>query len=78
MATICTITRKQFAESSSKATPAIATAINGMVTDMVPKAFSTGSFGWHTTGKVTATVDGKPVVLQVNVMATVVGSKDAK
>lgn len=43
-----------------------------------PKQFSTGSVGFHGQGKVHLVVDGKPVVLQANLLLTVVGSKPKK
>jgi hypothetical protein len=46
-----------------------------MVAD--PKEFSTGSFGWYLTGKITVSVDGKPLSVQVGANLTVVGSKEA-
>ncbi|MFO0681514.1 MAG: hypothetical protein U0234_05670 [Sandaracinus sp.] len=41
------------------------------------KAFSTGSFGWNINGKMTITVDGKALPVQVGLNLTVVGSKEA-
>jgi hypothetical protein len=40
-----------------------------------PKVFSTGSYGWHASQKQPATVDGRTVVVQCGLNATVVGSK---
>ncbi|RJQ30332.1 hypothetical protein C4565_00680 [Candidatus Parcubacteria bacterium] len=37
--------------------------------------FSTGSFGWKVTGKVEVMVGGEPVEVQINMNATVIGSK---
>ncbi len=42
-----------------------------------PKGFSTGSFGWYLNGKVTLTIDGKAVPVQIGANFTVVGSKEA-
>jgi hypothetical protein len=67
------VTLKQFQE---KAEP-LKVVINGqeMLADV--KAFSTGSFGWNINGKMTITVDGKPVSVQIGMNLTVVGSKEA-
>lgn len=40
--------------------------------------FSTGSFGWGASDKITIMVDGVPVKVQASVNLTVVGSKDAE
>jgi hypothetical protein len=39
------------------------------------KEFSTGSFGYAATGKITVVIDGKPVKLQVSANFVAVGSK---
>ena len=67
------VSLKQFQE---KAEP-LKVVINGqeMVADV--KAFSTGSFGWNINGKMTLTVDGKPLSVQIGMNMTVVGSKEA-
>lgn len=51
--------------------------IDGQRVVLDVKAFSTGSYGWNATGKLSITVDGKPVKCQLGVNLTVVGSKDA-
>ena len=68
------VTLKQFQE---KAEP-LKVVINGqeMLADV--KAFSTGSFGWNINGKMTVTVDGKPLSVQIGMNLTVVGSKEAE
>jgi len=40
-----------------------------------PKKFSTGSFGWHSTGRQEVEVDGKTVMVAWNLNMTVIGSK---
>lgn len=40
-----------------------------------PRQFSTGSYGWGFSGKVTMMVDGKPVQCQASINVTVIGSK---
>jgi hypothetical protein len=70
----CPVSLSQFQE---KAEP-LKVVINGqeMVADV--KAFSTGSFGWNINGKMTITVDGKPLSVQIGMNLTVVGSKEAE
>ncbi|HEX5749184.1 MULTISPECIES: hypothetical protein [Archangium] len=69
----CPVTLKQFQE---KAEP-LKVVINGQEMLAEVKAFSTGSFGWNINGKMTITVDGKPVSVQIGMNMTVVGSKEA-
>lgn len=52
-------------------------SINGQEMLAAVKAFSTGSFGWNINGKMTLTVDGKPLSVQIGMNLTVVGSKEA-
>lgn len=70
----CPISRTQFLE---KAEPAKIT-IGGQELTADKREFSTGSFGWYYNGKVTITVDGKPLSVQVGLNLTVVGSKEAE
>lgn len=45
---------------------------------LVPtKLFSSGSFGWYLSQKLTVIVDGKPVTVQVGANFVVVGSKES-
>jgi hypothetical protein len=67
------VTLKQFQE---KAEP-LKVVINGQEMIAEVKAFSTGSFGWNINGKMTITVDGKPLSVQIGMNMTVVGSKEA-
>ena len=67
------VTLKQFQE---KAEP-LKVVINGQEMLAEVKAFSTGSFGWNINGKMTITVDGKPLSVQIGMNMTVVGSKEA-
>jgi hypothetical protein len=46
-----------------------------LVAQAKPKEFSTGSLGWHATTKLQVRVGDKLVWVQVNVQATVCGSK---
>lgn len=75
--TSCPITAEEFAQHA----PALAGQIqngSGAVLPLflLPKTFSTGSFGWHSGEKMTLVINGKPIKVQANVLLTVVGSKD--
>jgi hypothetical protein len=67
------VSLSQFQE---KAEP-LKVVINGQEMLAEVKAFSTGSFGWNINGKMTITVDGKPLSVQIGMNMTVVGSKEA-
>jgi hypothetical protein len=69
----CPITKEDFFE---KAEP-LKVEIAGVPMVCEPKAFSTGSFGWYLNGKITVTVDGKAIPVQIGANLTVVGSKEA-
>jgi hypothetical protein len=56
---------------------ALKVTMNGQEMTADVKSFSTGSFGWNINGKMTVTVDGKPLSVQVGLNLTVVGSKEA-
>lgn len=73
MAKSCPITKDAF---FAKAEP-LKLEINGVPMVAEPKGFSTGSFGWYLNGKVTLTIDGKAVPVQIGANFTVVGSKEA-
>ena len=72
MAKSCPVTRDEFRD---KAQPVNVT-INGVPMAAEVKEFSTGSFGWYLTSKVTVEVGGKPVTAQIGMNLTVVGSKE--
>ncbi|MGH9363404.1 MAG: hypothetical protein ACRD2T_15960 [Thermoanaerobaculia bacterium] len=72
MASKCPIDREQF---RSGAQP-VKVEINGVAYQAQVKEFSTGSFGWNLNTKVTITVGGMPVNVQVGLNLTVVGSKE--
>ncbi len=71
--TACPIDRTEFKQNASPVTFEIA----GTQVTADPREFSTGSFGWYFTGKVTIEVAGKKLPVQVGCNLTVVGSKDA-
>jgi hypothetical protein len=71
--TMCPIARDEFKKSASAVTFEIA----GTRVTAEPREFSTGSFGWYYTGKISIEVGGKTVPVQVGCNLTVVGSKEA-
>ncbi len=71
--TSCPITRSDFLQHATSVNFEIA----GTPVTADPREFSTGSFGWYFTGKITMMVDGKKLPVQVGCNLTVVGSKDA-
>ena len=70
----CPVSRTQFLEKAEPVKVTIGTS--ELVADK--REFSTGSFGWYYNGKITVTVDGKPLSIQVGLNLTVVGSKEAE
>lgn len=70
--TVCPISRERFAE--------VARALKVRVGDeailALPKNFSTWSLGFYANQKVTLNIGGEPVVVQLQIQATLVGSKD--
>ena len=70
----CPLSKTQFID---KAEP-VKVVINGQEIIADKREFSTGSFGWYYNGKVTITVDGKPLSVQIGLNLTVVGSKEAE
>jgi hypothetical protein len=70
----CPVSRTQFLEKAE----AIKVVINGQELIADKREFSTGSFGWYHNGKITITIDGKPLSIQVGLNLTVVGSKEAE
>jgi hypothetical protein len=70
--TICPLTHQEFKEHAKP----IEVIINGTPLQAPVKEFSTGSLGWYVSGKVNITINGKPVVVQIGLNMTIVGSKD--
>jgi hypothetical protein len=70
--TNCPITRAEFSEKA-KAVPVVIGETK-LLADV--KEFSTGSLGWYLNGKVSIEIDGKPVMVQVGLNLTIVGSKE--
>ncbi len=66
------ITRDLFRQ---KAQPVTVT-VNGTPLIADAKEFSTGSLGWYCGGKLTLTVDGQQMKVQVGLNLTIVGSKE--
>ena len=69
---VCSITREDFRE---KARP-VSVTIGGVSLPADAKEFSTGSLGWYLNTKTTVEVDGKPVIVQIGLNLTIVGSKE--
>jgi hypothetical protein len=69
----CPIDRTEFLKHATPVTFEIA----GTPVTADPREFSTGSFGWYFTGKVSIVVNGTKLPVQVGCNLTVVGSKDA-
>ncbi len=70
--TMCPISRKDFAE---KAKP-VEVIIDGNKMLAVNREFSTGSMGWNISSKMTIMVGDTPLMVQVGLNLTIVGSKD--
>lgn len=66
------ITREQF-RTSAKPVPVV---INGREMLAGVKEFSTGSLGWNINDKMQIEVGGQPVMVQVGLNLTIIGSKD--
>ena len=77
MAKVSPVTRSEFA-THAKALECSVKGENGGVSTvyMMPKEFSTGSLGWHAQGKGLVLVNGVPTEVQMNIMYTVIGSKE--
>lgn len=74
---VCEISRQQFEENALP----VAALVDGKAVDIEVKQFSTGSFGWYFSGKITINVtleDGTVVRVpcQAGLTLTVVGSKE--
>lgn len=68
----CAVARPEF---HSHAQP-IAVTIDGIPQAALPKEFSTSSLGWFLSGKTTIQVNGKPVIVQIGMNLTIIGSKE--
>ena len=66
------ITREVFRQKAQPVTVTVA----GVPLIAEAKEFSTGSLGWYCGGKLTVTVDGQQVKVQVGLNLTIVGSKE--
>jgi hypothetical protein len=66
---VCPVSKTQFLEKAEAVKIVIGNS---------EREFSTGSFGWYHNGKISITVDGKPLSVQVGINLTVVGSKEAE
>jgi hypothetical protein len=70
----CPVSKTEFLEKAE----AVKIVIGNSELVADKREFSTGSFGWYHNGKVTITVDGKPLSVQCGINLTVVGSKEAE
>ena len=70
----CPLSKTQFLEKAEAVKITIGTS--EIIADK--REFSTGSFSWYHNGKITITVDGKPISVQIGCNLTVVGSKEAE
>jgi hypothetical protein len=68
----CPISRADFRAKAKQVNVSIET----MTMPAMVKEFSTGSLGWYLNGKTTIEVGGTPVVVQIGLNLTIVGSKD--
>jgi hypothetical protein len=73
MATVCNISRNEFAQDAK----AVVVTIEGVPMIATPKQFSTGSLGWNINNKAQLKIGDKTVTVQVGLNLTIVGSKDA-
>jgi hypothetical protein len=62
-------------EAKFLASPSIVLNVLGQPVEAKPRKFKTGSLGYYASGKVTTTIDGVVVKLQVGSNITVCGSK---
>jgi hypothetical protein len=72
MAHECPVSRSDFRRLASVAV----VTVEGKPFSAPPKTFSTNSLGFHTSGKTEIMVGGVPCRAQVNVLITLVGSKE--
>lgn len=70
----CGMTKEQFL---AEAKP-LHIIVNGQTVIAMPKAFSTGSFGYYLGDKTAIEVAGRPLRLQLGMNATVIGSNPNK
>lgn len=70
--TVCPITRTEFDEAAQP----LSVNIGGHHFQATPMVFSSNSFGFHANGKLSLSIGGKPVLCQVGLNITVVGSKE--
>jgi hypothetical protein len=81
--TTCPVTRAEFSEHAHPLGVLIGAARSpegivsgGTELSADPRTFSSGSLGFYMSGKVTVTINGKRVILQVGGNLVVVGSKE--
>ena len=72
-ATVCPITRSEFAEHAKD----LPVQIDGVKLTAEVKQFSTGSLGWNINAKDSIELNGKKVKVQIGLNVTIIGSKEA-
>ena len=68
----CPITRAEFDDHAKP----LAVKVGDEVKVANIKSYSTGSLGWYANEKITVTVNGTPVKVQMQLQFTIVGSKE--
>lgn len=72
--TECPITKKEFVDTAKP----VEVTIGEQKIQLLPKVFSTGSFGLFAQQKIGIQINGKTVVCAMQIQLPVVGSKEAK
>lgn len=67
---VAKVSKEQFLAS-----PALEVTLGTQKFLAMPREFSTGSYGYNLSGKVTLSIDGTPVEMQISCNITVIGSK---
>jgi hypothetical protein len=70
--TVCPVTREEFKSQA----PTLEIVIGERKFKATPREFSTGSLGWYVNDKMEVEISGKPVLIQLGLNLTVVGSKE--
>ena len=70
--TTCPVSRQQFKDKGKP----VEVVIDGTKMIAAPREFSTGSLGWNISNKMTLIIGDKPVIVQVGLNLTIVGSKE--
>lgn len=68
---VCPISRRAFLDKA----PPLKIDLGGNLFMATPRQFTTGSLGWNSNTKVQVIIDGVPMLCQVGLNVTVLGSK---